>query len=137
MISRRPARVISPAPRPRECQGKRLERGGLVPSFSGFLLPYFVWQRVAGTLGRKASGTFLLGRGVFLCPLRSHFHTHVFSLPQVFFCLAFEASIRLGERYAATQRVDLYSENGISTSECYCMLAGGNAVRCFCGTFFR
>ena len=45
----RDPRVISPAARPSEGQGKRLEHRGLVPS-SGILSAYFVCQRVAGTI---------------------------------------------------------------------------------------
>ena len=62
--------------------GKRLERGGLVPSFSGTLTVYFVSQRVAGTLGRLASRAVCLGRGRFICPLRPFFSHARFVLPR-------------------------------------------------------
>ena len=73
-------------------RGSPSEGGGLVPSCSGISLPYFVWQRVAGTLGRTASRALLLGRGRFCLPPQALFHTHVFVFPRpvfffCFFCL--------------------------------------------------
>ena len=110
--------MVSPAPRPSEGQGKRLVRGGLVPSFSGILSAYFVSQSdpVTGT----PRGFFVWGGGVLSAPSGRIFHTHVclFPCPRFFF-VAFEARARLGELYAATQRVVFSSENGISNSECY------------------
>ena len=69
-----------PAPRPSEGQGSPSEGGGLVPSCSRISLPYFVWQRVTGTLGRTASRAFCWGGGVFVCPLRLFF-TRTFFVP--------------------------------------------------------
>ena len=55
----------------------------------GILSAFFVSQRVTGTLGRLASGTFSVGEGAFCCPLRSHFsHALLFcSRPRFFFGL--------------------------------------------------
>ena len=81
------------------------QKRGMHPPFlfvlwiaSSGLLAYFVSQRVAGTLGRPASGAFCLGRGVFHCPLTGPiFHTHFLSLPHFFFSLALGARYRSGE----------------------------------------
>ena len=55
------------------------------PSEGGISLPYFVWQRVTGTLGRTASRAFLLGRGRFCLPPQAIFHTHVLCPRPCFF----------------------------------------------------
>ena len=71
-------------------------------SCSGFFLPnlpYLVWQRVAGTLGRTASRAFLLGRGRFVCPLRPLFHTHVFVFPAPVFLPSRPASLWIARHY--------------------------------------
>ena len=85
-------------------------RGSPQPPFLD-LLAYFVRQRVTGTLGRTASGTFLLGRGPLSLPLQALFsHARLFFPAPGFFLsfsllLAFETRARLGELCAATQRV--------------------------------
>ena len=112
----RPGRSTSrPLARVR-ARGSPSEGGGLVPSCFGILLPFFVWQRVTGTLSRALK--FLLGRGRFCLPPQALFHTHVFCpRPRFFFFfsfLAFEARARRGELYEWSS----YSENGISNSEC-------------------
>ena len=93
MISPKWAKGISPAPRPSEGQGKPLEGGGYGRPLFGILSAYFVCQRVTGTLGRPASGPFLLGKGACFGsssgPI-SHTSRLLFP-PQVFFFLAFEA----------------------------------------------
>ena len=105
-----------------------LGRGLWTPPFLGNLTAYFVCQRVAGTFGRMASGTFSVGGGggASICPPRSHFsHALLFcSRPRFFFSLR-----PLGPRLAmdsetlcklAQTRVaewNLYSENGKPNSE--------------------
>ena len=76
-------------------RGSPSEGGGLVPSCSGISLPYFVWQRVTGTLGRTASRAFLLGRGRFCLPPQALFFTRTFfSRPRFFFFVFFFFGLR-------------------------------------------
>ena len=85
-------RVVLPTPRRSDSQGKAQSwAGALDAPFLGILSAYFVCQRVTGTLGRIASGTFSVGEGAPFCPLRSHFsHARFcFSPPQVFFLFFF------------------------------------------------
>ena len=82
-------------------RGSPSEGGGLVPSCSGISLPYFVWQRVAGTLGRTASRALLLGRGCSCLPPQALFNTQGFFFPALFlfflFFLAFGVCACRGE----------------------------------------
>ena len=92
-FSRRPGvvsltrRVVLPTPRRSDSQGKAQSwAGALDAPFLGILSAYFVCQRVTGTLGRPASGTFSVGEGAFFsAPSGPIFHTHFFFPPQVFF----------------------------------------------------
>ena len=87
MISPKWAMGISPAPRPNEGQGKRLERGGLVPSF-------FLWDFdgiICLPEGHRdprthcVQGLFVWEGGAFFAPSQALFHTHVFcSRPRFF-----------------------------------------------------
>ena len=83
MISPKWAKVVSPAPRPSEGQGKPLEGGGLVPSFCGILFCEPVGHRDPRT--HCVQGLFVRGGGVFLYPLTGPFFTRTFSRPRVFF----------------------------------------------------
>ena len=80
-------RVVLPTPRRSDSQGKAQSwAGALDAPFLGILSAYFVCQRVTGTLGRPASGTFSVGEGAFFsAPSGPIFHTHFFFPPQVFF----------------------------------------------------
>ena len=105
MISPKWAKVVSPAPRPTEGQGKPLEGGGLVPSFCGiFLTACFVSQWVTGTHGRTASRAFLSGEGAFLVPPHRPFsHALCFVPAPGFF---FKARCAMLERWLLLLRME-------------------------------
>ena len=113
MISRRPVRVISPAPRPSEGQGKPLEGGGLVPSFSGFLTA-FCEPEGHRDLRTPCVPGLLSGKGAFFLPPQARFHTHfLFSRPRFFFFvfLAFGARCASATQLQCEER----SETGVAS----------------------
>ena len=81
--------VVSPAPRPSEGQGVRLCAGLWTPLFVGFCRHFLSARGSQGPSDAQRPGTFLLGRGPFLCLLRSLFHTARFLFPPLFFCFFF------------------------------------------------
>ena len=101
--------MVTPAPRPREGQGKRFSRGGLVPSCFGVFDGFF-WQPQGH---RDPLGLSYPGRGRFLCPLTGPF-SHC---PR--------AAPRNPQRTLGLRNVWLFVYG-----------LGGNAVRFFLGVFF-
>ena len=75
-------RVVVPAPRPSEARGRRRAR----PVGPGLKVSGYFFALLCLAEGHRDPGTFLEGRGRFLCPLRSLFHTHT---PGLFFFFHF------------------------------------------------
>ena len=85
MITPKWVKGISPAPRPSEGQGERLERGGNGRPFFGILSASFVASGARDPRTHGVQGLSVWGGGLLRAPSQALFTLHVFSRPRFFF----------------------------------------------------
>ena len=97
MITPKWVKGISPAPRPSEGRGERLERGGYGRPLFGILTASFVCLWGQGPTDAQRPGPFVWEGGLLRAPSQALFHTARFCpAPGFFFVffLAFGATLR-------------------------------------------